>query len=156
MSEIYGFRVGSTTYEYDYGHLANKPPAIPAWDCGDAGKALGLDSNGSLSWVEIPDGLPAYSNSDAGKALAVDSNGGLCWMEIPALPSVEGETEGSVLMVVSDNGANEAQWAELLPSYSNADDGKVLTVNGSGHLEWKAVGGSYGGDHGYTDTGQPL
>ena len=112
MPEIYGFRVGSTTYEYDYEHLANKPPEIPTW-----------------------------GNGDSGKVLAVSSHGGMDWVRIPALPDPENESEGKVLMVVSDSGDNVPGWEYLIPSYSYSnDDGKALVVNGcSERLEWRKI-----------------
>ena len=119
MAEIYGFLVGSTTYQYDYDHLANKPTEIPTWDeDDDTGKLLTVNSTGDqLKWADPP--------------------------ETSSLPDYENQSEGDVLMLVSGQCGLYPVWGQLLPAYSNEDEGKVLAVAGcDGGLEWITVGDS--------------
>lgn len=59
MPEIHNFQVGSTAYQLDYEHLANKPEEIPEHDENDSGKVLCVNSTGdALTWGNAPSGLP--------------------------------------------------------------------------------------------------
>ena len=164
MSEIYGFKVGSTTYEYDYEHLANKPEKIPEYDeYSDQGKALMVGDHGCLEWVEIPtlpstedasEGdaliyvgscgeafrwgsvLPPFHDSDDGKVLVVDScAGGPAWRRIPSLPEPGSSDVGKVLVCWDTDGG--LMWDSVFPVWGCGDEGKVLTIGGSGELEWR-------------------
>ena len=64
--------------------LEETNPEIPAHTSADAGKFLGVDSDGDLAFDYAPDDeLPDYSISDAGKVLTVENDGTLGF-ETPA------------------------------------------------------------------------
>ena len=92
MPEVHGIIVGSTTYQYDYDDLADKPSALPTSDSSDSGKALVVNSTGDPAWVFIPV-IPSSSQSDTGKALKVNNAGVPAWGDV--FPS--GAHDGDVL-----------------------------------------------------------
>ena len=63
--------------------LEETNPEIPAHTSADAGKFLGVDSEGGLAFDYAPDDeLPDYSIADAGKFLGVDAQGELSFADI--------------------------------------------------------------------------
>lgn len=99
--------------------LEETNPEIPAHTSADAGKFLGVDSEGALAFDYAPDDeLPAYSSADAGKFLGVDSQGELAFENI----------------VIPETGIGAEVIAEVYvdaPPGSPYSQGDVVTYNGN-------------------------
>lgn len=102
----------------------------------EAGKILGIDSNGDVALVEDKTG----STYTAGEGLTLEN--GEFSVDNP-MPGASGATQGDVLTV----GSNGPEWAAVpteLPDSTGASQGDVLTVGSSGP-EWATPSGGGGG-----------
>ena len=57
---------------------------LPTPSGSDAGKVLGIDSNGKWALISIPTELPTVSDSDEGKVLTVNSSGEWVAADLPS------------------------------------------------------------------------
>ena len=75
-------RVGVNKNSVDaYGNVKKTADELPAYSISDAGKVLGVDSEGTLEFTSVDNEIPSYSISDAGKILSVNSSGELEFTE---------------------------------------------------------------------------
>jgi hypothetical protein len=158
MSEIYGFRVDGTVYQYDYNHLANKPPALPTWYCGDEGKVLMVGNCGAGPvWADPPEGsLPTRGNDDHDKVLGIDHYGDLAWMDGCPVPTWDCGDMGKVLGLTE---WGDLEWKEIpgIPPIDSSDANKFLAVDDSGdHAEWRDLPASKLPTFGSQDIGKVL
>lgn len=124
---------------------------LPAYSSADEGKFLGVVSNGSLVFADVPNEVPTPTSADAGKVLTVDSNGawelknqyipiifnaGNYILGIPiddAISMVEHginvmKTASSLYYISSYNLTNKVIKASRV-EYSIADSSKYMSIN---------------------------
>ena len=147
-SNIHGFKIGSSEYQYDYDYLANKPEAMPVYDTtgSDDGKVLTINSSHELEWGEV---FPDYSSKEQGTILTVvdpsvsPSEGGIDWLspeELNILPEYDPYDTNKVLgLVDGDQGEAHISWVDYIPAYDTTDQdiSKVLTINDHNELSWE-------------------
>ena len=107
---------------------------LPDYSSSDAGKFLGVDSNGNLEFTTPESELPDYSSSDAGKVLGVDSNGDLEF----ATPAAGGGGFGTIVLDHIDTGV-------LVERTYDKDGFLFLSTNTSAETIWSIEYADYVG-----------
>ena len=133
MPEIHGIIVGSTSYQYDYDDLADKPATLPASSASDAGKALTVNSSGNPAWNSIST-VPSSGQSDTGKALMVNNSGNPAWTTIPPSADIPDPSEAPLGACLTVGADGTLEWSEerLLPDWENAWFGDYLVISSCG------------------------